>query len=96
MIEKIRALKAEAEALRVRGRQLNIACNELNGVAAVIPQSKSYPLNAFRGSKVILHNVSWDIQSGDIYAVIQIPYTNRHESAGHRITANITESWFPK
>ena len=96
MIEKIRALSFEVAEMRERSRQLNIKLSELNGVAAVIPRTKKYPLNAFRGSKIILHNVQYDIHTGEIYAAIKLPYTGRSKCTGSILVANINENWFPE
>ncbi len=101
MIDKIRALKAEAEDIRERSRKLNMKLSELNGVTATIPNAGCYPLKAFRGTRVILHNVSFDI-NGELYAVITIPHRGSDQSYlyrrlyidGHKIRVNINENWF--
>ncbi len=92
MIDKIRALKAEAEDIRERSRKLNMKLSELNGVTATIPNAGCYPLKAFRGTRVILHNVSFDI-NGELYAVITIPHKGS-DIDGHKIRVNINENWF--
>jgi hypothetical protein len=94
MIEKIKALKAEANDIRDRARKLRMKLNELSGVAVVIPKARTYPLNAFRGQKVLLHNVSFDVDNGEVYAVIMLPYSGDTEVKGHKILVNINENWF--
>jgi len=94
MIDKFRAVKAEVDSIRDRARKINMKLSELNGVAAVIPTIKNYPLSAFRGNKVLLHNVQFDVYSGEIYAVIMLPYTGALDVRGHKIRVNINEKWF--
>jgi len=94
MIEKIRALKTELDDIRERSRNFNMKLSGLNGVAAVIPKTRTYPLNGFQGSKVLLHNVHADYKTGELYAVITLPYGGEAKAQGHKILVNINENWF--
>lgn len=94
MIDKIKALRLKAESIREQTRLLNMSCSELNGVAVTIPKDISYPLNAFRGSKVILANVQFFNDTGEIVAAIKLPHKGDH--AGHIIMVTLDETWFTK
>lgn len=95
---RIRELGEKASKIERLTRQLNLSAANLNGVAAVVPADVPPPLNAFKGSKVILHNVSYDAAAGGIAATVTIPYRHglkgeRRYSGGH-FKYYITENWF--
>ena len=89
-------IAARAVSLRENRRILNMACAKLNGVAATVPEGVTYPLSAFIGYKVILHNVGVDVDTGEIQAVIVIPYKGggNFPYAGHKLKYAINENWF--
>lgn len=98
MIAKFKQLSEQAKSLKEATRYLNMACSELNGVAATIPKDAAYPLSRFRGCKILLQNVIYDPVMMSIRAAIKLPPTKEGKILkGISLSVfshQITEDWF--
>jgi len=96
----IKNLNDRTENIRLLIRDLNMDCADLNGVAVTIPEDAPYPAVCFKGSKVILHNVSSDLDAGGVRATMAMPYNkdDKDDKArrffGAQYRFSIDESWF--
>lgn len=95
---KVKSLATMADSVKEDIRNINILASKLCGVVATVPDDAAFPLSAFRGKKVILHNVGFDTDSRGLAASIQIPYGDgtgpAFKHGGQILKFKINEDWF--
>jgi signal recognition particle subunit SEC65 len=97
-IEFIKDFEKRSKQIREVIRQLNIDSARLNGVAAIIPMDADYPVDHWRGRKIILREVGYSLTDQCITAKVEVPYVN-DEGVERAVTIRqyrfkITEEWF--